>query len=151
MEKLEKINDWNRSLPELYQLLASGGAQKWVDEKAIEIKSAKLYWLLLNASCWLLVLTLFFWNPSDEKWHEWFSRLGSIICLMSALIEYYFLSKFSDIVHVNEDAYPLSCDIYIQRKYKSFVKYSKRYTLAVIILGTIIWGYGDLIFFNFMM
>ena len=73
----------------------------------------------------------------------WFQRSGSIMVLMTAWVEY----KLS---RINADINPPPSGYVAELKWRE--KYGKRYktisyvALGFIVLGTFIWGYGDIPF-----
>lgn len=139
---------WGMPLCDLYEVMGDGSGKGWADKKVAQVKVDRLKWSFLNFICLLFIVSLFYCNPLNEDWHTWFSRFGSLILISSVLVEYYFLNKFKDVINFSEHSTPVYCVIYVQRKFKSTVSYSKRYTLFMTVIGTVIWGYGDLIYIH---
>ncbi len=77
---------------------------------------------------------------------DWFQRSGSIICLLSAIIEFRHFQIFkTNHVHISVMSGAMDdCKILsIMSKLRLFVGNNAIYFL---IIGTVIWGYGDIPF-----
>ncbi len=106
---------------------------------------------LIDISLFLLMLALatIFYCASLFAWSNdtsWFQRSGSLIVLMAAIIEYRELNTYSR-DHVHNSI--LSGAMIHSGMLTSLSKYRKligKYGIVYLVLGTLIWGYGDLLF-----
>ncbi len=92
----------------------------------------------------LVSLLMTFYRFHDA--HDWFQRSGSIITVLSAIIEYRHFSVFGkDTVHQSVLCGQLSGmpSITFIVKLRNYIG---SYSIFGVILGTITWGYGDLFF-----
>jgi len=83
--------------------------------------------------------------PSNEDIQIWFQRSGSLIVLISSLAEYHafkMLNTFNPIEMANEP------------EFTTKIQYSNQAKILIIVsaicigIGTIIWGYGDILYRN---
>lgn len=80
--------------------------------------------------------------PEGEKLSVWFQRSGSLMVLFSVIAEYYAL-KMSDLFFpVEMQGEPLHID---KVRFTKQSKICAGLAVFVICLGTIVWGYGDLV------
>ena len=80
---------------------------------------------------------------------NWFARSGSIMVLFSVIIEYRLLKAHNDMVNRKVQASvhtrrALKITVLEEHKKISFI------THIFLVVGTLIWGYGDLIFLLFV-
>ena len=80
--------------------------------------------------------------PEGEKLPIWFQRSGSLMVLFGVIAEYYALRMSDLFFPVEMQGEPL---------YKDKVRFTKQSKICAILaafvigLGTVVWGYGDLI------
>lgn len=79
----------------------------------------------------------------------WFMRSGSLLTVFPYIYELFF-SKGRRLLEdaKGDQAYygmPLAGSLYLSNKFYSSEVWADRYRYALMILGTVIWGYGDLI------
>ena len=79
--------------------------------------------------------------PNSEECDVWFQRSGSIIVLLNIFVQYK-LSNLNTFFDANAYAVPIE----IPNGYKFFYKCVVILNIAIILTGTIIWGYGDMFF-----
>lgn len=90
------------------------------------------------------VLAFFgFGIPDSEKVDIWFQRSGAITVLFAAWMEY-ILAKSNE--HINLSGIVVSQQILLSDKYKKPYRIAQYIGIVMLIIGTIIWGYGDLIY-----
>ena len=97
--------------------------------------------LLLGAFTWIIFSYFYSFGTKPETW---FARSGSIMVLLSVIVEY----KLA-VLQQNKINRAIQKSSYIGMPARS--KLSKEYnyistvTHVFVILGTLIWGYGDLL------
>jgi hypothetical protein len=136
--------DFKKPLKELYSS-HSAETIEWID------KTASTAWqYFLSWAAYILLSAIFIWffvatNPYNQPQGEWFSRSGSLITLLAALGEALFIIKLNGLVKITHPAM-LTPEIYLQRKFTPILKLTFALTLFLASIGTIIWGYGDLLY-----
>ncbi len=80
--------------------------------------------------------------PADETSATWFQRSGSLMVAIALIAEFYLVS-IQDYFDHNNTAY--MSPITLPKKYKTTHKCIIYLTMLYILIGTIIWGYGDAI------
>lgn len=133
---------YTMSLSELYGELTESGKSD-VEDHISQITSGFRYWIVLALIAVLTPIVALFFNPSGDSMGVWFQRSGSITVVFGLLAEI----RASRIKLLSSaDSRPfLYGPIYLKRKYSSKAKWADRGSLLVVILGTVIWGYGDLL------
>ena len=85
------------------------------------------------------------WRPEGENMASWFQRSGSILVIFSVLVEFKLLTLFSTFYPGAEAM--LWTDTIAKKYYKKYLFVT--YLSAILaIIGTIIWGYGDVLIKN---
>jgi len=81
--------------------------------------------------------------PESETQANWFQRSGSIMVILGVFVEFKLLS-----IDGHFDLYNIKYEIPfdLPKSYRFTYKFLLRSALVVVILGTLIWGYGDLLF-----
>ena len=109
--------------------------------------------LFIAAICW----SIYSWL-SDASNGQWFARSGAILVFVSICIQNSFMIVKD---HTANDVKFQSLDIYSgdDDENKSSLKFSNKYTkidltnqivsFLLVIIGTLIWAYGDLAFRNY--
>jgi NADH:ubiquinone oxidoreductase subunit 6 (subunit J) len=98
--------------------------------------------LLLIGALTVPVLTYFsVFIPSIDKPEIWFQRSGSVSVLLVIIAEY--ILGFIGI-HVNAVGLIVKEQEEIIKKYKKIHTIAKYIGLVLAVIGTFIWGYGDL-------
>jgi hypothetical protein len=93
------------------------------------------------------VIVSFIANIYDyNNCNNWFQRSGSIVTVLSAIIEYRHLNIFK-ISHVHKSVLSgeLS-EVLLMTRFAKIRQYIGSSSLFTLIVGTIIWGYGDIPF-----
>ena len=99
--------------------------------------------LLLFAVCIpFLCLHAPSWATALETDATWFQRSGSLVVLFAALSEYVVFKTY-DYISPSEAAYSVPFDT--PKWYKKLYNIISTIGAILIIMGTIIWGYGDYI------
>ena len=136
--------DYKKTLKELYESVPSE-TQQWIDNEVSKIQ--KIFWLWLIFLVFSLsgVFALVFMNPLGEQVGIWIQRSGSLISLLAVIAEVGFISKLSKLVNISHWA-TLTCEVYLERKYKRLLNLTIVVTISLASFGTILWGYGDLLY-----
>ena len=82
------------------------------------------------------------WIDSTETGSTWFQRSGSLVVLFAALAEF-MVFKTYDYISPSEAAYSVPFDT--PRYFKTIYNAISTTGLILLVAGTLIWGYGDLI------
>ena len=132
-----------KSSEELYDGLSNFAK---IEIKKIESKLNKglLYSITLIFIMILTIFILLINKPESEYMGVWFQRSGSLIVVISLFIEIKisFLQKLA----ISQELPYLNFNIYLRREYEKKLLIANYTTFLFIIIGTIIWGYGDLLF-----
>jgi len=99
--------------------------------------------LLILGLCAPLSACMFSWMPLGETLPIWFQRSGSILVLFSVITEFILLSMHTTF-YPGENTVTDTVDDNIQN-YKLPYDILSVLTASFSIIGTIIWGYGDII------
>jgi hypothetical protein len=137
-------DDFKKPIEELYDS-CSKDTQDWIDERVAIIRKYFFSWgsfVLLTAISIIYFVKL---NPFNEPLGTWIQRAGSLISLSAFLSEAIFLINLNKIATISHPA-QLIPEIYIERLFKPYLKFSLYLTVLLVSAGTIVWGYGDLLF-----
>ncbi len=83
------------------------------------------------------------WAPLTETNASWFQRSGSAVVIIAAFAEY-LLFKTYDYISPSEAALFVPFDT--PKWYKKIYNIASGVAHIVLIVGTVIWGYGDVIY-----
>ncbi|PKG37052.1 hypothetical protein [Psychromonas sp. Urea-02u-13] len=136
--------DYKRPLNELYEML-TGDSKKLLDNDVKKVWGYFAKWLFVILFSLISIGYLIFLNPYNENFGTWFQRSGSLISVVSILVEVFFIIKLNKLVSVTHPAHLIN-EIYLFRRFKFILNLSVIVTVLLLVLGTIIWGYGDLFF-----
>lgn len=136
--------DHKMPLKELYSSIPEIG-QKWVDNRVNTIIRYFVYWFIFLCLAVISISIIVSLNPVNESHAIWFQRSGSIITLLATLAEALFVVRLNKLVRISHWA-QLRPEIYVERKYKPLLNFSLVTTAIIISCGTLIWGYGDILF-----
>lgn len=133
------------SIP-LSQLLARlpEETQQWIRRTITKIRIYFVLWLaflILSAGIiwWVLLL-----QPASEPIDKWIQRSGTLIVLLAGLGETIFIVKLRRLAQARHWA-QLACEIYVERRYKSYLYFSIAVTGLLVLCGTVLGGYGDIL------
>ncbi|MBO1897533.1 hypothetical protein HNW13_017490 [Shewanella sp. BF02_Schw] len=108
------------------------------------VKSILASWILLFTA---VIVTLLayqgFLMPDNDQPAIWFQRSGAFVVLIAIFADIYFISEPKSISE--------SSDIEARKKHKNLIKFSNIANFSLGVIGTIIWGYGDLIQLKLLM
>lgn len=78
--------------------------------------------------------------PDMEMSSIWFQRSGSIAVILSIFAELFFIKESSGLLNNSE--------IEAKNKFKTLIIITNILSFVLIVLGTFVWGYGDLIYIH---
>ncbi len=139
-DKTSPLKDVYKSMPE--------ELKRSVDD---QIKDVRRYFSYISIGALFFLTTIILLvvcNPLDRPMHTWIQRAGSLITLLTGLSEIIVFTKLKKLVDT-ENPFGLTYLIYIKRYFESRLKLSIILTSILLSLGTITWGYGDLIYCYF--
>lgn len=136
--------DYKKSLKELYESLPEN-TQQWVHSEVSKIRKVFILWFLFLFFSLTSVCIFVYKNPLEEQLGIWIQRSGSLLSLIAVIAEVLFIAKLNQLVRISHWA-KLSCEVYVERKYKSLLRFTIITTIFLVSFGTIVWGYGDLLY-----
>jgi hypothetical protein len=119
--------------------------REWITKTIFKIRLYFGGWLLFLAFSTGIILFVLSLRPADESIDTWFQRVGTLIVLLTSLGETIFVVKLRAMAKVSHWA-QLSCEIYVERRYKKYLVFSLVVSAFLIIFGSLIGGYGDLFY-----
>lgn len=108
----------------------------WVNKEAIIYRFS--YFLLVYS--FFMVCVSYFFNTDDGTW---FARSGSVMVLFAVIVEH-LLSKIKTHTY-SPNAFVNSKPVMLDRDMESRYFITKYIAHIYIVIGTLIWGYGDCI------
>jgi len=117
------------------------------EKEHLKIVSFKLWkYGLLSLSAFLPpMFTIYFPQivPLDETPATWFQRSGSLMVVLAAIAEYKLITMYDYF-----DLFNTKCTVPVDlpKMYNSMYLLVTKFSATAMILGTIIWGYGDVIY-----
>ena len=115
-----------------------------IDERISSILRRSIIALFVASIILVISLAADIFCNQQEKYY-WLQRSGSLVAILSATAEYWLSQIYADI-------HPAPSSYVAEDKWN--IKYGSKYNalsylgLAFLILGTIVWGYGDIPFKN---
>lgn len=79
-----------------------------------------------------------FLMPEIDKSAAWFQRSGSIVILIAVFAELFVIKRLKSISDDQE--------IVSRKKFKNYISITNISVIAISLIGTVVWGYGDLIY-----
>lgn len=117
----------------------------------IEIK-IRLYQVAMLSLLSLSVLSpVLAWHEvwqQDENAGAWFQRSGCLTVLFSALAEYIIFIIRDLLDPIGDEGYSYQDNAdggYLKANYRKMLNFSSFISIALLVMGTLIWGFGDLI------
>lgn len=113
------------------------------EERPIVKKTLKLGVVLVLLGSLIPCIALYFpYRPEGESLESWFQRSGSVMVIFAVWAEVKLASIYS---MLNPTGLILSDGDLLRIEFGSYYNYLVPSVAAVAVLGTIIWGYGDLL------
>ena len=109
-----------------------------------EVKITPPWEIMLLIAAYAIPVCFYFYSRSTTD-GQWFSRSGSIMVILGAILEYRNYGIQQYLREKRDETYKPSPEIV--SKLKSRMPFDIL-ILASLVLGTAIWGYGDLLFKN---
>lgn len=134
---------YEMELAQLYDQLEQGAKDEANGLKKIITQGLWVWFVLICAAVTTPVILMTTISPLEDP-ATWFQRSGSIVVVLALLSELR-VQELQRLARVGEHQY-LCVYIYIQRIYRQRVQLAKIIAFIVVVIGTIIWGYGDLIY-----
>lgn len=103
---------------------------------------SSLFLVVIAAALPFLSWCLADWAPEKETASSWFQRSGSLVVILAAYAEYILFMTY-DYISPSNAAYVVPFDV--PTWYKHFYNIISRIALTLLVVGTVIWGYGDLL------
>ncbi|WP_067048212.1 hypothetical protein [Moritella sp. JT01] len=79
-----------------------------------------------------------FLMPEIDKPAIWFQRSGSVVILITVFAELFVIKRLRSISDGQE--------ITARAKFKNYISITNIFDIAMSLIGTVVWGYGDLIY-----
>jgi hypothetical protein len=127
---------------QIYEKL-TGSAKVWTDEQVVLIeRGLRVFHLYMALSIFAPLLSLLA-RPHSESFETWVQRAGSIMVVISLLAEI----KINELTRlaIKQDHTFLYCNIFLKNKYEKRLSISNYLTFVFISVGTVLWGYGDVL------
>lgn len=140
-------DDYRKPLKEMYDLFSSK-TQECLNKDIKKIWSYFIYWCLFIILSFGLIAYTVIQNPFEESIDSWIQRAGSLVSLFAGFAEALFIFKLNKLIKVSHPAQLLP-EIYLERSFKCHLNFSIIFTAVLLALGTITWGYGDLLYCYF--
>ena len=122
----------------------SGSGKDWVDDIVPYVHRELGICAILSCVMVCLPIALLWLKPELEQADTWFQRSGSIIVAIALLVEIR-LNRLDEtaIKYGYDFLYP---HMYMRQKYGPFVSLATYSTYGFVALGTLVWGYGDVLY-----
>jgi general stress protein CsbA len=131
--------------PQDYYSLLDPGAKAWVSEQEEEVRLSIFLWIGCVLSALIIpAVVIFFFAQLTSSQPQWVQRGGTIVLVFAILAEIKAQAVRRNIFIVNSNR--LYCHLYIEEKYKKLMPYVQYFTYLLIAVGTLITGYGDLVY-----
>lgn len=141
MTELESVS--NATAEEVYDAMGDSSGKEWADKKSAFLLNRLKKSYVVRLFVILLISFVIYIKPDSEDWATWFARSGSLLVALAAFTEI-FVNQIQKEVF-RENSHGVYCQIYIEKRFAPHAKLSKWFDWSIGIFGTIIWGYGDLI------
>ena len=112
-------------------------------KKTIDI--LREYWIDILFSFLAIFPVILSWYIDKYIPNEiyWFQRSGSLMVFFSIALE---VEQSKYITRKENTEFRIGTPIHIGKELSEIRNYIKRFSIVLILIGTIIWGYGDLLF-----
>jgi hypothetical protein len=141
LAKLDNLRQ--ASAEDIFNAMGESSGKDWAIEKTAELNQLlwKTYLIRSFVICFIgLVIWL---KPDSQDMATWFARSGSLLVVLAVASEIW-LSRIQREVF-QENSHGLYCQIYVEKRFAAKARFSYWLDWSIGIIGTIIWGYGDLI------
>jgi hypothetical protein len=118
-----------------------------VDEERPIVKRALIFGVVsVVVGVMLPILTIVLpWRPEGEPVESWFQRSGSVMVIVAVWAEVKLSGIYSAL---NPTGWITEDGDVLRNEYGSYYKWIVGLVAVVAVVGTLIWGYGDLIIAN---
>lgn len=142
-------DDYEMPLEQLYARFPED-TKAWIRKTTLKIRLYFGMWVLFFILSAVLIWVVLSCKPTGESVHTWVQRAGTLIVLLTGVGETIFVVKLRALAQVSHWA-QLSCEIYIERRYKKYLLFSLIVSALLIIVGSIVSGYGDILYQRWML
>lgn len=117
-------------------------------EGNINVNKLKIFFVNYGLAIFIIIFGLYFQLICHEKNCLNFSRAGSLLVVLGLVLEGKYVLRVTDVyTHIRSDVLSISGDD--PRASKDFGDYMRKFHEHIgfiwIIIGTLIWGFGDLV------
>ncbi|WP_194091609.1 hypothetical protein [Vibrio hibernica] len=119
-------------------------AKEWVNCQQLEIYRALKEWFACVFLALLFPFLSIFVADTTTNMDQWFQRSGTLLLVFSLLAEIKAQAVRKYIFVVNGNL--LFCHLHIEQKNKSWMPFVQYFTYILVAIGTLITGYGDILF-----
>lgn len=117
--------------------------------KQEKIVSQEIYkWFALVIICLLTPILLLMIDVKEETTAVWFQRSGSVMVALALLADIRVI-KIDRLIIARDHSF-LYTHIYIEQKYNKKLNFVRYMSYLLVAIGTVIWGYGDLLYHQFI-
>lgn len=119
-------------------------AKTWVSEQEKEVRLSIFLWIGCVLSALIIPAVVIFFFAQLTNQPQWVQRGGTIVLVFGILAEIKAQAVRRNIFIVSSNR--LYCELHIEEKYKELMPYVQYFTYLLIAVGTLITGYGDLVY-----
>lgn len=127
-----------------YYSTLESNAKDWVELQQAEVNRSLKVWLACVILAILFPMLAFLLVDTSTSLPQWFQRSGTLLLVFSLLAEIKAQVVRKSIFVV--DANRLYCHLHIESKNKKWMPFVQYSTYFLVAVGTLITGYGDIIF-----
>lgn len=144
----ELDNPSRATAEQVFKAMGESSGKDWAIEKTAELNKLlwKTYLIRLLLIC---AIGLVIWlKPDNQDSATWFARAGSLLVVLAVASEIWLSRIQREVFQENPNG--LYCQIYIEKRFTAQAKVPQWFDWSIGVIGTIIWGYGDLIWNTFV-
>lgn len=127
---------------ELYNQLPEE-TKEWVTNQIRGINRELFMWFAFISLAFMTPIIMHFFKPPTEYAGVWLQRSGSIIVVFALLAE--IKSNSIENMAISKSHTFLYCNMYLKSRYENKIKFITYFTYSIVAVGTIVWGYGDIL------
>lgn len=139
--------DFKRPLTDIYAELPQT-TKDYINESSARIWFYFGLWVLFLITSATFIAFLVTHALINEPIGNRIQRVGSIIPVIAIVGEGLFIVKINRLASILHPA-KLTCEIYLNRKFKNLLRATVAITFLLVLVGSILSGYGDTIFLTF--
>jgi hypothetical protein len=144
----ELDNSSKATAEQVFKAMGEESGKGWAIEKTAELNK-KLWKTYLIRLLLIGAIGLVIWlKPDNQDSATWFARSGSLLVVLAVASEILLGRIQREVFQENSNG--LYCQIYIEKRFTVQARVSQWFDWTIGVIGTIIWGYGDLIWNAFV-